>query len=50
MAEAEAPPWVLAAILGQVLATSVWFAPNAGMGEQQGLWLGRRLATGPSPL
>ena len=38
-AEAAPPPWILAAIvLGQVLATSVWFAPNAVMGALQARW------------
>ena len=38
-AEAEAPFRILAAIVvGQVLATSVWFAPNAVMGALQGRW------------
>jgi MFS family permease len=35
----EAPPAALAAIvLGQVLATSVWFAPNAVIGALQSRW------------
>lgn len=34
-----APRWVLPAIVtGQVLATSMWFAPNAVIGELQRLW------------
>jgi MFS family permease len=38
-AQAEPPAWILAAIvLGQVLATSVWFAPNAVMAALQPRW------------
>ncbi|MFA9462141.1 MFS transporter [Thiohalorhabdus sp. Cl-TMA] len=38
-ADVEVPPWVLPAIvLGQVLATSVWFAANAVMPELQSRW------------
>ncbi|HKK13173.1 MAG TPA: MFS transporter [Gammaproteobacteria bacterium] len=37
--EAKPPPGILASIvLGQVLATSVWFAPNAVMGALQVRW------------
>jgi MFS family permease len=35
----QPPKWLLPAIvLGQVLATSTWFAPNAVIVELQGLW------------